>query len=405
MANDSGEYTDGIKDLGKDRQGRRWWHARLYWTDPLTGEPRETKRKYHAPSRGLALQRRDELTAELRTGEPTKVERKRFAEVAAERTKSIAVYGTRVGAECHERKLAAVFGDHWIDAITTQHLQEYLDGLTISSTNNLRNALVQIFALAVEKRYAKINVASAIVRKRAAVVIDPEDAELADPEDVEDVEDVPQALTSEQVGDLLDDLETYAPELYPMIFCQYMLGCRFAEVSALERKRVDLETGIVKILRGQYRGHVGPTKGRRARKAALPVEAREMLREHLARMDREQYPGWEDLVFPRPPWGRGRAHNFWHYRTVNEYLHASFKRTGIVVKGATHVARHTMITVANDVAPSEALIRSVVGHRSKKVHAGYNHPRDARVVHLGETVGTALLSTRKRALQADEEGV
>src|SRR6185436_3899380 len=85
---------NGIEDLGKDRTGKRWFRARLYWTDPLTGEPRETRRKYAAPSMGAALQRRDELVDELRTGE-AKVERKRFEEVVAEWRAAIPVYATR----------------------------------------------------------------------------------------------------------------------------------------------------------------------------------------------------------------------------------------------------------------------------------------------------------------------
>jgi len=401
---------DKLKDLGKDRSGKRWWHARLYWTDPLTGLARETKRKLTAPSEGLALQRRDELIEELRTGGAVKPgERKRFAEVGAEWLASIKVHATKLSSTSYERQLSEAFGSYWMDALTTRHLQEYLDGLTLTpgSANNVRNAMIRICAHAAAKGYAKVNVAEATKRRTgdANGVARPEGGDGDEDADLEDVEQTDQALNAQQIAHLFDDLEEYSPDLYPLVHTQYMLGCRFSEVSALQRKRVDRESGMVKILRGQYRGVVGRTKGKRARRVGLPPEGLVVLREHLDRMEREQVPGWEDLVFPRPPTGRTRRHNFWHIQRAHDALKASFERTGIVVKGSTHVARHTMITFANDVGPSEALIRQVVGHRSKRVHDGYNHPQDAKILHLGERVGRELLSKRKRALQPHEEGV
>jgi integrase len=387
---------DGIKDLGKDRAGKRWWLARLYWVDQRTGKERETKRRIEAPSKGKALIKRDELLEKLRGGKPTKdSERKRFREVADEWLATITVAATRITATSMVRKLNAKFGDWWMDAVATESMQEWLDSLTIKSVNNVRSHLINVFRHAKKKGYVPENLASKTERRkeeRAPVIVD-DDVE----DDMEDEEEDARSLTPEQLAAYFDDLEKNEKEVYPLVFISFMLGCRFAEVSALRRDRVDLESGIVRIRRGQYRGHLGRTKGKRGRKVALPLEARALLKAHLDRMEREKWPGWDQVCFPRPP-ARSKPGSpvFWASSTVDAAIRRSFKRCGIEVKGTTHVARHTMITAAQELTASEALLRKVVGHRSKKVHQGYVHPADAKVIQLGDAVGRELLKGRKR---------
>lgn len=376
---------DGIVDLGKDRLGKRWWRARLFWTCPLTGKQLETRRKFSAPSKGAALLRRDELLEEVRTG-TARTTRPRFRDVSAEYAAAITVHATRCAAESYVRKLDEHFGEWWLDVITTRHVQDYLDALTLASVNNVRNALVGIFRLAVQKRYIDLNVAKLTERRRAAPVVDADEDEL-EPE-------ATRALTPEQLAAYLDDMELHEPDLYPLIHTQFMLGCRFAEVTALRRARVDLATGLVEIRRGQFRGVAGRTKGKRARKAALPAEGLALLKAHLERMDAERWPGWEDLCFPRPPFRARRGSHFWAATTVHEKIAASFARCGIEVTGKTHVARHTMVTIAHSLEMDEALFRETIGHRSKRVHQGYVHAHDAQRIEIGEKVGRELLKGR-----------
>ena len=374
---------DGLIDLGKDRAGKRWWRARLFWTDPLTSEARETKRKVQAPSRAVALQKRDALIEQMRT-RGTRSERRRFRDVAAEWVAAAECYSTGQTRSSQAKKLNEHFGDWWIDAITARHVSDYLDGLTMSSANNIRNAAIGVFRVAVQKHYIDVNVAKLTERVRPKVAADTEDSD-----------EPVRALTPEQLAAYLDDMEKHAPELYPMIHTQFVLGCRFSEVTALRRDNVDLDSGLVQLRRGQVRGNLGrTTKGKRSRRAALPLEARVVLKAHLARMAQEQPRGWDELCFPRPETGRPRPNNYWPSTTVWEAVHDSFERVGIAVKGKTHVARHTMITIAEGITPSEALLRAVVGHRSKKVHEGYMHPPDARVIHLGDVVGREMLKSR-----------
>lgn len=382
---------DGLKDLGKDRTGKRWWRARLYWTDPLTGEPRETKRKFHAASRGLALQKRDELTEELRSGEKPP-ERKRFKEVIRERVAAITVHATRLSNESFERTLNKHFGEMWFDAITRDMVQDYLDDLVVGpgACNNLRGALIVTYEHAMKAKLVKENFAAQTSRRCEPVKAFDPDA------DDDEQEEIHLALEPEEIALYFDDLEDNDPDLYPLVHTQFMMGCRYSEVTALRRARLDVEAGIVKVSRSQYRGVAGHTKNKEPRKLGLPLESRALLAKHLARMEVEQWPGWRELVFPRPLTGRKRASNYWPSSTVIERIRASFERTGIVVKGKTHVARHTMITQSQDVTPSARLLQEVAGHRSRTAHRKYVHPTDAQVIVLGEAAGKRLLSGRQK---------
>jgi integrase len=384
--------VDGLADLGKDRLGKRWWRARLFWTCERTGKAMEARRKFSAPSKGAALVERDRLLEEARAG-TQRTTRPRFRQVADEWCAAIPVYATRVNTESIVRKLNAHFGEWWFDVITVRHLQDFLDGLTIGadSVNNVRAALVGIYRHAVKRRIVDMNLAKLTDRRRPTV---------AASEDGEIEVDAERALTPAQLAAYLDDMETDEPELYPLIHTSFMLGCRFSEVSALRKVRVDLATGLVDVRRGQYRGVTGVTKGKRARTTALPPEGVAVLRAHLERMAVERWPGWEDIVFPRPPFKqrskRDKGSVFWASATVHRKIRESFKRCGIVVAGKTHISRHTMASVAHDLSVDEALLMEVIGHRSKQIHRGYVHARDAQRIELGAKVGKELLSERKK---------
>lgn len=382
MSKNIGRKGIGLKYLGL-RNGKKWWQARLFWVDSRTGRNREKLATYQADSKALAMQRRDELLAQAKE-EAAELggQRKRFREVADERLAEIKVHATWVGASSMCRTLSAHFGDWFVDAMTPRAMQDYLDALTIASVNNIRAELINVFRVAVRKRYVRENAAKKTERRRDKL-----------PE--YELDDAPeQALTAEQVAAYLDDLEEHEPDLYPVIFLSFMLGCRYSEATALRHEDIDLEAGTVKIRRGQYRGRPGRTKGKRARLAGLSMESRAVLHAHLERMRAERWPGFDELVFPRPAYGRTRPSNHWASTTVDEKIRKSFGRCGIAVKGTTHVGRHTAITMADDVGVPESVQRKVFGHRSKRIHQGYKHPRPAQVIDFGEAVGQKLTGSR-----------
>lgn len=373
-----GRRGEGLKQLEKGK-----WLARLFWIDPRTGKEREKRITFDAPSKWQAVKRRTEELEKAKNADDVVLVQKRFGEVADEWTATIKVLGTKLSEESRVRTLKAHFGDWYLDKVSARAMQQYLDALTISSVNNVRATLVNVFRYAVRKHYIAENVAKQTERRRGSNSDDDEN-ELA-PE---------RALSPEQVLALFEDLQENDPLVYPLIHVQYMIGCRFAEVSALRREDLNLQTGIVLVRKGQYRGTQGKTKGKYGRKAGLSLETRSMLRAHLDQMEYEQWPGWEEIVFPRPVSGHKRKSNYWAISAVDKKLRAAFKRLGITGPGTTHRARHTAVTLADELGIAEGLARKVFGHRSTKHRAAYQHPTDSSVIKFAETVGKKLRRNR-----------
>ncbi len=171
-----------------------------------------------------------------------------------------------------------------------------------------------------------------------------------------------RALLGNELPRFFAGLEAQAPELYPLCKLQLLLGCRWAEVTALQWRDVDWDTGVVTIRRSQSRkGEMGPPKGKRARVTALGPEGLAFLRGHRAEMERKQWPGWELWMFPRPPMGKPRPCDVWGYETARRRFHDALKAAGIEIQGATHALRHSHVTLARALE-SDAALQASVGH-------------------------------------------
>lgn len=391
-----GRRGDGLKYLGFHR-GKKRWEARLYWTDARTSEPREKRVKFYATSKGLALQERDRLLALEIEGTTPSTDRKRFKECSAIWFETVESRASRTSWGSHRRKLDGHFGEWWVDKVSTRDLQDFLDSLRLGpgTVNSIRDVAVHVLGHAVKKGWATRNPAKDTTRRSTRL------------QGLDELGEEPRrALTTDEAAAYLADLEKHEPEAYPLVLVQLVTGCRFAEVSALHLDDVDLEAGTVRIRRGQYRGTKGRTKGRYARLAGLPLPVRVILRAHIERMRVERWPGHETLLFPRPPYGKRRDSDHWSIATVHHMIRRSFKRLGWLdgdrpVKGTTHVARHTLVTIAEEHA-TEAVLRKVVGHTSSAVHAKYKHPAQAKVIDLAEAVGRRVLTGSKTGSSEDK---
>ena len=378
--------SDGLKALGM-RNGRKLWSARLYWIDPRNDREHEKRVTFEADSRHLARIERARRIEAARAGTSINGTGRRRVEAAGDEWfATVESTGSRISWGSHLRKIKARMGDQWIDTVTRPELQAWLDSLTVGpgTVNSVRDVLIHVFRLAVRKGYCTTNPAS-----------DTERRSTRRPVTMGDLGDAPKrALTPDEARALLVDMRDHEPAIYPLVATQFVLGCRFAEVSALKWEDIDLATGLVQIRRGQMRGKVGPTKGRYARTAALGPIGLRIVTDHKRRMEAEQWPGWHDLVFPGPPEKRGRrASDAWSISTAWHIYQRSFKRLGLEMRTATHSARHSMISAAATMQASEALLRGVVGHKSREVHQGYQTSETAQVIDLGARVEGRFLRT------------
>lgn len=371
--------TDGLVPLGL-RNGKKFWRARIKWRDPLTGKVREAERTFEADSKLQAQNKRAAFLAEKRDAAVRPVERTRLAAVIDAYIATLTREGTLHSYRSYARKIKRKLGDAWVDAITTQHLQAFLSSVYLgkSTMDSIRVVLINAFDHAVAMGQRQDNPAKgtrvgrykpAKPRKR-------------------------KALTPDETVRLHADLRQHSYDLHVMMVAQYVLGCRFAEVSALTWEDVEMATGVVRIRRGQLKGVEGPPKGNKERDSALGPTALAMLAAHRKRMEQERWPGWERLVFPAPLGGQGkrpvRLHDYWPWKTVADHLKAAYGRLGYDLGAVTHVARHTANNVARMHA-NEVFLRKVIGHSSAEMTDAYTEIESTEVIDFAREQERRLL--------------
>jgi hypothetical protein len=179
------------------------------------------------------------------------------------------------------------------------------------------------------------------------------------------------------------------------------------EAIPLTRASVDWKTGVVTVAVGLSRKYVeGPTKNKGYRFGSLGPEGVDFLRAHLARMDELQWPGYETLLFPKPPHRGGNerittnpmGHCYWNYNTVKRRMKDALASAGLDhIKSPTHMCRHTNATLnatSDRTEKSERLAMAALGHSSKKVHNLYVDVSAKReqAAEYGPAVEKALIS-------------
>lgn len=379
------ERGEGLFPAGT-RNGAKLWRARLYWKDQRTSKERERVVVFEAATKAQArIERARHLEAARNGTDPRARDRRRFADVADEWFETIESHGSRLSWGSHLRALKKRYGETWIDMLTRRDLQAYLDALPQSpgTVNSRRDVLKHVCKFAVRKGYCEGNPAAETERRTLRK------------SRAEAMQDAPRrALTEAEAVALLQWIRKEQHAFYPIAVTQLVLGCRFGEVSALEWSDVDMSTGLVRIAKAQVRGTVGPTKGRYARTAALGPDGLAVLEKHRREMLHEQWPGYERLVFPRPLTTRRKHSEHWSIVTAWHIYKRGLRAIGLDLPVATHLCRHTMLTVAQSFA-SARLLRAVGGHKSEEMQARYLGTHEAEVVELGTKIGKKLLKGGK----------
>lgn len=342
--------SDGLRKLGPGR-----WEARFTARDPATGKKSlDTTRVIHANTRAEALIERVRLQREIvgSKGEWTVAE-------AVEAWLPSMPTNTRNARTSQSRGFRERFGERRLSSVQPAEVQAWIAGLPVAdeTANQYRAAIMALYAYA--RNQGKLigqNPMGQTVKRRTPKTSAELLAELEQPRPR-------RALIGNEVARFFAELEALDRDLVPLVRTQLLLGCRFGEVSALQWRDVDWDTGFVAIRRNQLRlGELGPPKGKRARDAVLGTEGLALLRGHRAAMERAAWPGWDVWVFPRPPNPLDRRrHDMWTYDTVRRRVREALTNAGVSLANVTHAMRHTHITVARQLE-QDALLRSTVGH-------------------------------------------
>lgn len=365
----AGKYDgDGLRAEGRDkRTGKLRYSARITARHPDTGaKVVDTEHVILADNKAAALIRRDELRDELlakKLGRLGKTSRIKLADAFAGWLAECDRFSTHANYRSCAKRISAHFGDRWIDSLEVDECQRYLTLLgkarSASSVGNHKSTLVGAYQWAIDQGHAK-----APNPLRALRIVQRKSSEKRRRQ----LEAGPEKrwATREELPAYLSALLEIEPVVYRMQVAQVSIGSRFSEVSALQRSDIDWRTGAYRIVRAQVNGHIGPPKDDARRPGAFPPSVLEMLRGHVAEMERLRWPGYETWLFPRNPFHPMRVERepLWRLEQANKAIKAAKKASGVHTVNASHLARHTLIGLMREVAAADVL-RPIVGHTAR----------------------------------------
>jgi integrase len=309
--------------------------------------------------------------------------------------------GTRVPYSSHLRKYRRALGDDRpLDEINPQELQRVIAQAKVSDVTaiQIRVAVRSLFTWAKEQGFVRENVALETVRRKTRKT----GAELLAAMDAPKKR---KAMSADELNRFLDALYEDNPDVQVMAGVQFLLGCRFGEVSSLRWRDIDMHTGLVTIRQAQYEGEMGTPKNGEPRDVAIGPTWLGILQAHRRRLVQLERAGINEWCFPAPyAANRRRLDCLYTYSTVRDTYRRAMDATGIVLGAVTHAMRHTMITLAQVEGQNLAaraltgqkaergMLQDFVGHATVEMTEHYTHVPQAEIVDFAARLEQKLRS-------------
>lgn len=197
---------------------------------------------------------------------------------------------------------------------------------------------------------------------------------------------IPVFLTVDEMFSLLDEPgenDRFAARDKAIMEMLYSTGMRVAELSALDLDRIDMKTGMIRVM----------GKGGKERLVPFGSTARKKLEQYLperelsmqARAARGHLPE-KDAVFLNGRGGRLTIRSI--ERLVSHYAN----RSGITVRVTPHALRHSFATHLLEMGADLRSVQELLGHASLSTTQKYTH---LNVDHLMEVYDKAHPMARK----------
>lgn len=194
-------------------------------------------------------------------------------------------------------------------------------------------------------------------------------------------------LTGPEVGLLLQAVGEHYPKWLAEVTLLAFSGLRPGELYALRFDDVDEAAGVIHVRRSVRRRHESLTKTDDPRDVGLTEELRSLIRDHRARLLREQHPGLSTgLMFPAKTGGhRGPE-------ALLNMMRLAGKAAGVSTRVGSQVIRRTFNTLALEAGADQTVLRKQMGHASSRMTSRYAgvHPEAKRelVEAVQKAVGT-----------------
>jgi integrase len=338
------QATGSIEKLGPNR-----WRVRAQGRDPRTGR-KVGRKKIVTGSKTQALRALDELKQLVRAGsKPQRLRLKTYARSwLASRAPALKPSVARKYATSLDLHVLPVLGDMYIDSLTHDDVQQYVNGRVASgaSGNTVLNELRVI------RTIARDSFAAGVAPRYWADRVKPPAVQGWSDED-------PNMLTAEQLGRMLE----HVPEQWQLLVgLMAFTGMRWGEVSALRWMDVDLPGMVIRIRRGNWKGREvdAPKTERSRRQVPIPWAMGAPLAE-----------GWratggtgDALVFPSRTGGLHKGSPL--RRVLEEACEAA---------GVPTITPHGLRRTWNDIlrrVTSKEVAKEMIGHATDVMHGHYS---------------------------------
>jgi integrase len=185
----------------------------------------------------------------------------------------------------------------------------------------------------------------------------------------EDEERDDNSLKPELLGSFLHNMERLSPQHYALVAVLAFTGLRFCHASALRWEDMDADSGVLRVLRKNIRGRVGPVsrKKRAPREYPLHPSLADILRDHRRRLLEQQAPGVDSgWMFPSEAGGLRTPGGLWKAWRV------CVKESKIVERFTVHGLRRTFNDLTRRAGVDGVVIKSLTGHVTEKMRTHYS---------------------------------
>ncbi|MFN0252728.1 MAG: tyrosine-type recombinase/integrase [Kofleriaceae bacterium] len=372
-------------------EGTYWVRAKAL--DQRTGKKKEVEKLLEGVNLQQAAQIRAELFEAAKNPAPS-AKRMRVREYAKDWWESKKLRIDASTAKTYdaalEKRILPWLGDYYYDALTSTDVQKWVDNMTRrgwrseeKGSKGERKTVRRTYTRkSMEVWFRVLRTMSRDAMVALDLTRDPT-MRVSLPEGALDQSE-PNALSPEQLIKFLAAMKAECPRHYALVAVLAYTGLRFCHASALRWEDWDRKAAVIKVVRKNFRGVVGPVSRKKQAPKEYPVEPelQEILLEHYEalRLDvdrRLKKKGIEVLRHPSAPLDNPLMFpaNNGELRTANslDVAFAKCKETaGITKRFTVHGLRYTFTDLVRRANVDAVVRRALTGHVTEEMQRHYS---------------------------------
>lgn len=363
---------------GVFRLDQTTYQIRAKVIDPRTGKDKEIDRVLKGVTAHEAAQQRDVLMNEI-LHSVQRAQKQRVGEFARSwlESKALKIDPTtvRTYADALENHILPALGDYYYDVLTPIDVQRWIDdsvrrGWTSEKRGSKRTSKAARRTYSSDTVKGWFRVFRTMTRDAMVMLNLQRDPTLriSIPDDGGG-RDEANALSPAQLASFLGAMREHYPQHYALVVLLAYTGLRFCHASALHWSDWHEAGGVLRVVRKQVRGKVGPVTRKKQAPKEYPIEPElaEILKQHRVRMLKEQVPGLEKgLMFPSKV-GTYRTPN-----TLDIAWAKCLELAGIDKRFTPHGLRYTFTDLVRRANVDEVVRRALTGHVTEEMQRHYS---------------------------------